>query len=179
MIRMRSLKLLGWVICFLMLLLGCVYVLKDLGYGLIVQKTPSMPEGIYISYPSSHYHIGDTVIFNLPSKWMQYILARGYLSQPEPLMKKILAEEGDKVCFYGDEVMINNHTILPLFKMDSKHRLLPQRDIRKDECFIVGKNEYFMAGDASIHSFDSRYFGLIFRSAIIAKAKLIWTKTEN
>ena len=86
----------------------------------------------------------------------------------------------------GDRLRINSHNI-KLYKGLIQYETKIEISINGDRIYIgdrilkdytFTKDYYFMAGDYSAHSFDSRYWGLLPEDHIVGKAVLIW-KSED
>ena len=135
---------------------------------LIVNVTPSVPVGLYWS----HYRApvrGDFVLIALPPYFRDLAVGRDYLRHDHNLLKRVAAMEGDRVCRHELSVWINSHIRVWARRNDASGRALPVwfgcRELSGDELFILGTHP---------SSFDSRYFGLILRSDVIAVASPLW-----
>jgi conjugative transfer signal peptidase TraF len=135
---------------------------------LIVNVTPSVPVGLYWierRVPAR----GDFVLVALSSKYRDLAVGRGYLREHHHLLKNVGAMAGDHVCRRGSAVWINGHIRVWLRRTDGSGRALPGwrgcRHLRGGELFVVGTDR---------SSFDSRYFGPILRSDVIAVAGPLW-----
>lgn len=143
-----------------------IWVLKYLHIGFINQLTPSMPEGWYFTYPVRNYVKGDDVVF-IPGKVIEdYILARKWLPEHIPLIKKIVGVPGDFLCIRNQMVFVNGQKIAEVSRADNKGNLLPEFKF----CAAIPEEQYFMQGVANEHSFDSRYYGLIHKAQMMSKA---------
>lgn len=104
-----------------------------------------MPLGLYKEIEDSKLKKDDLVIFTVPQK-------------AKPLLKKIVALDGDFVEVNHTGVYVNN-ALVPnsmIFKFDSKGNPLEFKPFKgrlnQDEIFVVGEH---------IKSYDSRYFNII------------------
>jgi conjugative transfer signal peptidase TraF len=135
---------------------------------LIVNLTPSVPVGVYRIEHRAPAR-GDFVLLALTPKYRDIAVARGYLRQEQHLLKNIAAMDGDQVCRRGLAVWINGHIRVWLRRTDGSGRTLSGwqgcRRLRNGELFVLGTDR---------SSFDSRYFGPILRSDIIAVAGPWW-----
>lgn len=160
-------KPLVYSLCFIGLLAVPVSLLHMLGYGLSYQTSASMPEGWYVTYPSTRIDRGDTVLFSPPRRIDAYIVKRGWKVAGEPMLKQIFALAGDKVCVVSGHIWINDTLKAESLSLDSQSRPLPDLHL----CRILAHNEYMLMSNYNAKSFDSRYFGPINRVNIVAKAK--------
>lgn len=95
---------------------------------------------------------------------------RGYiLDNVTTLMKKAAAFSNDTVEIKNQEIFVNNVSWGKVYKVDSKYRPLKNM---KNEDLILKSDEFIALSDVD-KSFDSRYFGKVKTSEIIAKSKII------
>jgi conjugative transfer signal peptidase TraF len=130
----------------------------------------SFPRGLYWSrhiVPKTN----DLVYFRPPrSSVFDIAKERDYIEPSplgtyQPLIKKIVAEEGDMVSVTDEGVIVNGKEIpnsKPLDR-DSAGRLLPR--FRITERRLVAR-EVFLLSDVNPRSFDGRYFGPTQRRSI-------------
>ena len=101
---------------------------------------------------------------------------RGYLapglcpSGLTPLLKTIAAMSGDTVAIDA-VVRINGQVIVDtdVFQTDREGRPLPRA-----EDGLLGPGDVFLLSDAAPHGFDSRYFGAVPESWIVASIEPVW-----
>lgn len=137
------------------------------GYRVTYQISPSMPEGWYFVAPKSIYTVGDDILFKPTDHWQKYIFDRGWApSDKTLLLKNISAENGDSVCIKNGYLYINHQKRGKIYRYDSQGRVMPSYTI----CRLLNENEYFVLGVSADNSFDSRYYGIIYRDQILGKA---------
>lgn len=158
--RMTLTKTKKKIIIFLALIFLAVI---SLGKGIfpkvfVINKSYSMPVGVYIIDNDTNYSVGDIVAIIPPKNIKELMLNRGYLSKSDDyLIKKIAGMEGDVYKNVNDLAYINDKYIGNVYKVDSKKRPMPNY---LGEHVI--QNGYFLAiADNRPNSFDSRYFGLL------------------
>ncbi|RAX56453.1 hypothetical protein CCZ01_09455 [Helicobacter monodelphidis] len=145
---------------------------------IIINFTDSMPKGIYKLQKENSYNKGDIIVF-CPDEREPFRIARerlyfgdyGRCKESIPLIKRIIATQGDTITLKQEGVILNQH-LLPhtqTKEKDSQGRELKQASFNN---FKLGQNDFFVLNDHS-NSFDSRYFGVIHKEMIVAKAKLI------
>jgi type IV secretory pathway protease TraF len=88
------------------------------------------------------------------------------------MLKRIAAENGDIVCRERDAIMINRRVVAHALLADREGRMLPTWF----GCHRLGEGEIFLLMDGVRASFDSRYFGPVSTTSIIAKVAPIWTR---
>lgn len=147
--------------------------------GIMINETPSFPEGIYQKYPREvHLRRGQMVVACPPDQPIYRLaLERHYLrpgpcpSGTEPLIKKVVGLPGDNVVI-GRNVSINGVTIAnsTLYPTDGDDR--PMRIWHSE---TVPKDHVFLMSDYREDSFDSRYTGPLPDSAVVSYIKPLWT----
>jgi conjugative transfer signal peptidase TraF len=162
---MARLKFVVYPLIFCLALYGVVVLLKYSGFSIVFQESASMPVGYYFIYPSKTIEANNIVLIDISKKLSDFLISRGYLKGNKPLLKEVLAVPGDAVCFHESTVSVANKDF-PLFKLDKEGRVLPKIKY----CSTLERDEYFVIGTASEHSFDSRYFGIINGDQILGKA---------
>ncbi|MFZ9035033.1 MAG: signal peptidase I [Francisellaceae bacterium] len=150
----------------LLLLFALVKLLDYFAIGISYQGTASMPEGYYLTYPVGAIRRGDVVLFQPDSKLQRYILKRGWLQKPIPLLKEVVGIPGDWLCIEDKVVYINKHKIAIIKTRDNKNRPLAHFHF----CGRIPPSNYFLEGISDPDSFDSRYYGLIDKTQILSKA---------
>ena len=142
--------------------------------------TNSMPIGTYLYIKRfSKVELGDKVAACISDDRMRLeAIQRGYISvfksspcanSSEVIVKHVVGIPGDLITkestgIYINGTLINNSKI---FAVDGSGRFLPEISNG-----IVPRNKFVLIGD-SVKSFDSRYFGLINESDIIANVYYI------
>jgi type IV secretory pathway protease TraF len=89
---------------------------------------------------------------------------RSYLPYEYPLIKSVLAIEGDEVCYHIDRVSVPNGSDIPLLARDRLGREMPNKFIG---CLTLGAGELWIASPDVQAGFDSRYFGPIEHNMLI------------
>lgn len=160
-------------------LLGTVTIGAALiGFSAVAQPTPiviwnasaSVPIGLYLVV-SGVPEGGDFVLVRAPEAAAHFANQRGYLPVGIPLVKRLAASVGDKVCSSNLTVQINGAAVAHQLEADRSGRSLP----RWNECRELGRDEYFLLADAP-DSFDSRYFGPVKSDRVIGRLVPLWTK---
>jgi len=139
---------------------------------LVWNASASAPRGLYRVSPDAAVAAGDMVIARTPTPWRGLAARRHYLPANVPLVKRVAATSGDRVCAHGRTISINGIAAATRRMRDGRGRLLPWwdgcRHLREGEAFLL------MAGAAD--SFDGRYFGPTPARDILGKAQLLWLR---
>lgn len=136
---------------------------------LLWNASASIPEGLYLIVPGDKVHRGDSVIASLREPFRSFAARRGYLPSGVPLVKRVAAVAGDRICARRATVSIDGRPAAVLKSSDALGRALTGFK----GCSDLRAGEYLLLGD-SAWSFDGRYFGATRSSDIIGKAVLIW-----
>lgn len=146
-------------IFFLSVIVPVIYFLSNF---FTINRTASLPTGLYFMHSFSKLEKGDVVVF-LPVKE-----AKNYLPKnTKYMMKNIGGVKGDKIKIVDDRLYINDEDFGEVFKQDITGKKLPRyngAEIKEDEVFLVTKAK---------GSFDSRYWGTLKKDKIQKKAILI------
>jgi conjugative transfer signal peptidase TraF len=136
---------------------------------LLWNASASTPRGLYRVFPGGGVRRGDNVVARLVEPYRSIAARRGYLPRGVPLVKRIAAVPGDRVCAQGALVSINGKMAAVRKSLDALGRALPAwsgcRDLDAAEYLLLGDNPW---------SFDGRYFGTMDKRDIIGRAVLLW-----
>lgn len=135
----------------------------------LVNRSLSAPRGLYALDGGEPLLEGQMVAANIPSDLRLLAARRKYVPGNVPLIKRIAAVPGDRVCAFGDSVSINGVKVARRHAQDGAGRWMPWWS----GCASLGRGEYFLLMEHP-SSFDGRYFGLTARSDIRGKARLLW-----
>lgn len=136
-------------------LAGSIFLFWCLGGFFILNRTPSLPYGLYFCRPIRIIQPGILVVIDLPPETRMLMETRGYIPKSGFLLKHIGALEGDSYMVDDKAFYVKKALVGPVKDRDSCNRLLPK---------IRGKftvpPEYFLPVSATIpNSFDGRYLG--------------------
>ena len=134
--------------------LTCLPGLKYFGQLIFLNRTASMPMGIYIKSSKNKLTTGGIIVF--------YLRDKNY-----NLLKYIAAHEGDEYCFDFESTLWVKGFPIAQKSIAKYHGELPTQSLcqtlKKDELLVLGEHP---------NSYDSRYFGPIKRDQVIAQVKL-------
>lgn len=137
--------------------------------ALLVNESPSLPEGLYRRSERAAPRVGDIVALEPPPEASAYLAGLG-TPPTVKLLKRVVATEGQAVCTTPGAVRLKNRE-LPVRARDRRGVALPRwagcRPLQRDEIFVVGD---------SADSFDSRYFGPVRHAAVsgVYREVLTW-----
>jgi conjugative transfer signal peptidase TraF len=138
---------------------------------LIYNASASAPVGFYALTPEAQLHRGELVLASIPIWARKFAAERHYLPLNVPVVKRIAALSGDKICADADAVSINGRTRAIRLKADSVDRPLPIWT----GCKQLGPRDVLLLMPHK-DSFDGRYFGPVSASQISGKLVALWTR---
>ena len=142
---------------------------------LLYNASPSAPIGFYNVEDRNPLTVGDLVAARVPEGYRSLFAERGYLPKNVPVMKRIVAAEGDHVCLRSGAVYLNSDYLAEPLETDSLGRPMPIWT----GCRVLDQDEFFLAMTDVPSSLDSRYFGPVTRSDIIGRARPIAVSTPG
>ena len=137
---------------------------------LVYNASPSVALGWYFLVPTQELSVGMFVIAHLPPAAARLAARRGYLPLTVPVVKRIAAGPGERVCERSRVLSIDGRPVARALREDAQHRSLPAWS----GCVNLARGEYLLLGSAP-DSYDSRYFGPVARGAILGRAIPLWT----
>lgn len=156
------------------LVIGSISV-ADIAPRLIWNASASVPVGLYRLEPPTHLALGDLVAVAPPEPLAQFITARGYVGPGVPLLKRVTALPGTRVCRTGTTITVHGQVLGAARERDRLGRPLPIWQ----GCRVVGEGEVFLMNRDAEDSLDGRYFGPLPVSSVTARIVPIWTDAEG
>ena len=152
-----------------------------LGLASVTQFTPRLVWNASASAPIGLYRtemrapeIRDYVLVQ-PNRDVEILIAeRGYLPENIPLLKRVAALPGTRICRKGEGIFIDNSHIAMALRVDSAGRILPAWE----GCISLSANEVFLLNDPK-NSLDGRYFGATHLDDVIGVAVPIWVRESE
>lgn len=138
---------------------------------LVWNASASAPIGLYRLRADSAVERGDMVVAWTPEPARSLAARRHYLPANVPLVKRVAAVAGDRVCAAGSAVLINGRRVAVRQRFDAAGRPMPWWN----GCHGLRPGEYFLFMEKSL-SFDGRYFGVTRGSDVIGQAELMWAR---
>ena len=139
---------------------------------LVWNASASAPRGLYRVSPGARFAVGDMVIARTPMPWRALAARRHYLPANVPLVKRVAAVGGDRVCARARTITINGMAAATRRLRDAKRRPLPWWE----GCRRLGEGEAFLLMTGEGNSFDGRYFGPTEAGDILGRAWLLWPR---
>ena len=114
---------------------------------------------------------GDLVLVLPPSSARELAVARGYLPEGVPLVKRVAGVAGDEVCAAAGRLHVNGARVAEALAQDSVGRPL----VAWDGCRLLERGELVVLMHDAPGSFDSRYFGPVRQADVIGRVVPLWT----
>lgn len=138
--------------------------------ALVWNASASSPLGLYSVGPAEGARPGDMVIAWPPDAARELGARRHYLPRNVPLVKRVAAAAGDRVCAVGEAIFVNGRLQTLRRVADPSGRPMPWWS----GCARLGAGELFLLTPAVPDAFDGRYFGVTARQQVVGRARLIW-----
>lgn len=133
--------------------------------------SPSVPTGLYAVRGKASLHVGERVAIDPPPALRHLLAERGYLPVGVPLLKRIAAVRGQRICRFRHGVTIDGRFAGVAHSRDRQGRTLPAWY----GCRTLGSGELFAMNTDVPDSFDGRYFGILRLTDVIGRATPVWT----
>lgn len=140
----------------------------------IWNASPSAPLGLYRVQPEPLPRRQDLVVVRPPDDLVWFLADGGYLPRGVPLLKRVAALGGSRVCRTGVSVSVDGVPLGDALTRDHHGRPLPQWQ----GCVVLTEGQVFLFNADRPDSLDGRYFGPLDRSTIVGRAEPIWTHEE-
>lgn len=138
---------------------------------LVWNASASAPIGLYRVSNDRPVQRGDMVVARTQESARELGAMRRYIPANVPLVKRVVAVAGDRVCAGGSTVSINGRPVTTRQRSDAAGRPMPWWG----GCRQLRSHEYFLLMDSRL-SFDGRYFGVTPSSYVIGRAELRWPR---
>ena len=159
------------LVCTLLSALSLVSATSNRTARLVLwNDTPSEPTGLYIR-TAAEPKLGEMAAFMAPSPAMAYVAQHLSLLQHRPILKVLAAGPGAVVCTTSGRLVIDGRETGRVAAHDRHGHLLPAwRGCRR-----LGAGEWFAYSGRTPNSFDSRYYGPIRSTQVMAIYAPLWT----
>lgn len=131
----------------------------------------SVPTGLYAIRGKASLQVGERVAIEPPPELRRLLAERGYLPATVPLLKRIAAVSGQRICRFGHGVTIDGEFVGAARARDRLDRPLPAWF----GCRKLHSGELFVMNPAAPDSFDGRYFGVLRMADVIGRVTPVWT----
>jgi conjugative transfer signal peptidase TraF len=139
---------------------------------LVWNVTASSPIGLYHVGAQHDFAAGEMVVAWAPDAARRLGAVRHYLPMNVPLVKRVAAVAGDRVCAIGDAISINGRREAERRSMDAAGRPMP----RWSGCENLRRGDLFLLTPEVPDSFDGRYFGITRANEVVGSARLLWPR---
>jgi conjugative transfer signal peptidase TraF len=133
----------------------------------------SAPLGLY-GIRNHAPDIGNFVLVKPGARLEEFIVARGYLPEDVPLLKRVVALSGSQVCRDSEAIFIDGVLVAEALRTDSAGRDMPVWQ----GCFSLQDGEVFLLNSPP-NSLDGRYFGATRIDQVIGVAVPVWTSETD
>lgn len=141
---------------------------------LLWNASHSAPVGLYRIDAGAAPMVGDWVAIEPPADLADYMARRNYLPPGVPLLKRVAALPGARVCRSGVFVTVDGRAVARALARDRAGRPLPVwlgcRIVRPREIFLI---------NAAPDSLDGRYFGPLPTTGLLGPAHPILTRDAS
>jgi conjugative transfer signal peptidase TraF len=131
----------------------------------------SVPTGLYAIRGKASLHVGERVAIEPPPDLRRLLAERHYLPTGVPLLKRIAAARGQRVCRIAHGITIDGQYVGASRARDRLGRPLPVWA----GCRVLRTGDLFVMNPAAPDSFDGRYFGVLRDADVIGRAMPVWT----
>lgn len=138
---------------------------------LVWNASASAPIGLYGITAPDGIRKGDMVIAPLAEPYRSLAANRHYLPANVPLVKRVAAMPGDRVCARANLIFVNGRPVAARLRYDAHNRAMPWWH----GCRRLGATQFLLLMTDSPASFDGRYFGVSDRRHLIGRAHVLWT----
>ena len=142
---------------------------------LIWNASASTPVGFYTIGEVGNLEVTDLVAVDAPEPLATFLSDGGYLPRGVPLLKRVAALPGQRVCRTGLVITVDGVPMGDALDRDRRGRLLP---IWRG-CQLVANGELFLMNWQVRDSLDGRYFGPLPATAVIGRATPLYTDEDG
>jgi conjugative transfer signal peptidase TraF len=142
---------------------------------LIWNASASTPVGFYTIGEVGNLEVTDLVAVDAPEPLATFLSDGGYLPRGVPLLKRVAAVPGQRVCRTGLAITVDGVPMGDALDRDRRGRPLPVWQ----GCRLVANGELFLMNWQVRDSLDGRYFGPLPATAVIGRATPLYTDEDG
>ena len=142
---------------------------------LVWNASASTPAGFYTIGEVGALDVTDLVAVDAPEPLATFLSDGGYLPRGVPLLKRVAAVPGQRVCRTGLAITVDGVPIGEALDRDRRGRPLPVWQ----GCRSVADGELFLMNWQVRDSLDGRYFGPLPAAAVIGRATPLYTDEDG
>jgi conjugative transfer signal peptidase TraF len=139
---------------------------------LVWNASASSPRGLYAVAAAEVVRPGDLVVAWPPPAAREFGDERRYLPFGVPLVKRVAAAGGERVCASGRTIFIDGRIAAVRLASDPLGRPMPWWS----GCETLAAGDLFLLSAHLPRAFDGRYFGVTRRQEVIGQARLLWRR---
>jgi conjugative transfer signal peptidase TraF len=149
--------------------------IASLAPRLIWNASASTPVGFYTIGDAGSLDVTDLVAVDAPEPLATFLSDGGYLPRGVPLLKRVAALPGQRVCRTGLALTVDGVPMGDALDRDRRGRPLPVWQ----GCRLVAAGELFLMNWQVRDSLDGRYFGPLPASTVIGRATPLYTDEDG
>lgn len=138
---------------------------------LVWNASASVPIGLYSVQSIGKLAVTDLVVARPPEALQGWLAKRHYLAHGVPLIKRVAALPGQRICRNGRAVTVDRIEMAQAQERDHAGRPLPVWS----GCLSVAPGQVFLLNWDEPSSLDGRYFGTIPSEKLMGRAVPLWT----
>lgn len=138
---------------------------------LLWNASASAPVGLWRVFPGAPVGRGDIAVVRLGQPWRGLAARRHYLPANVPLIKRVAAAPGDRVCAFEAWIFVDGRIAAVRRRFDGLGRPLPWW---RGCVTLEGGAMLLLMDDPA--SFDGRYFGPVAARRVVGKAVPLWLR---
>ena len=142
---------------------------------LIWNASASTPVGFYTIGDAGGLDVTDLVAVDAPEPLATFLSDGGYLPRGVPLLKRVAALPGQRVCRTGLALTVDGVPMGDALDRDRRGRPLPVWQ----GCRLVAAGELFLMNWQVRDSLDGRYFGPLPAASVIGRATPLYTDEDG
>jgi len=142
---------------------------------LVWNATASAPIGFYAIEPTDRLMVPELVAVMPPEPLAAFMVARGYVGDGVPLLKRVAGLPGQRVCRLRSAITVDGAEMGDALDRDRIGRTLPVWQ----GCRVIAPGELFLMNSGVRDSLDGRYFGSLPASAVVGRAQPLWTDEDG
>lgn len=139
---------------------------------LVWNASASSPVGLYRVSSAAAVRSGEMVLAWPPEEARALGAARHYLPGNVPLVKRVAAAAGDRVCAAAEAVRVNGRRAAVRRAADPSGRPMPWWH----GCEQLRGGDLLLLSEGMPLAFDGRYFGVSRSDLILGRASLVWPR---
>lgn len=149
---------------------ACCALLWPVHPILLWNVSPSSPTGLYAISRPARPRRGEMVVAWAPQSARELAARRHYLPSTVPLVKRVAAVAGDRVCAARRRIFLNGRPVALRRMHDPAGRPMPLWS----GCRVLRPGELFLLSRHAPLAFDGRYFGFTHSDGLVGEARLLW-----